>query len=136
VTAGWRAAFYLALFLATGGAFAWSQTMPPGLAFVLGLAWGLVLLQLVDPAKEPDRRADILAASVKDGTAEFEALATGLGGSRLEAYKLGHDLLSQATMRCMYGCKDPLTCSLPHANCRHCREVRAADGIIGPAGAR
>jgi hypothetical protein len=26
---------------------------------------------------------------------------------------------------CLYGCADPVTCVFPHAQCPHCRQVRA-----------
>lgn len=34
--------------------------------------------------------------------------------------------------KCLYGCTDPLSCSMPHADCHHCRIVRDTLNAVLP----
>ena len=44
----------------------------------------------------------------------------------LAAYKARHDVHDLATLPCIYGCQDPVTCVFPHVRCDHCRAAREA----------
>lgn len=127
MTAGRRAVLFAAVFFATAGVLMWSMASPAPVAFVAGAGWTVVLAAISDWERSLERPVEPRARVV----ALPRPVTSGARKQASEDYRLNHDVHDPATLPCRYGCREPVTCPFPHADCPHCLDAReAADETV------
>ena len=127
LSSGQRAALYFVVFALTVAVAMWATTLPAFGAFLMGLGWMLVLLEISGWVESLEQPASPPTEVLDEPSDPF----AGTSPRTRESYSLNHDVRDLATLPCRYGCKEPVTCPWPHADCRHCADARRKAAVDG-----